>query len=199
MNDYLLLSDDDIAAELRSLAREAAPAVTTQPDLADRVLTRSRTDRRDRTRRVAILAGAGLLAVAAAAAARPGGGTHFSVIQPSAAMIPTVKVSEQVVFHKRLHPQRGDVVYAHVTAPGFGHPTISRVVAVAGDIITCPADTTGQCSTLVVNGQAVSEPYLGPMAVEPFGPLTVPVGATFLMGDARSNATETQLTGTPRA
>lgn len=197
MNDHLVLSDDDITDELRTLVLKAAPAVTARPDLADRVLAQTRTDqgRRSRTRRVGILVGAGLLAVAAAAAARPGGGTHFSIIQPTTAMSPTVGIGDQVVFHKRLDPQRGDVVYAHITAPGFDHDTISRVMAIAGDTITCPADPTGRCSTLVVNGQPVPEPYLAGQAIDPFGPVAVPAGSVFVMGDARTNATDSRIYG----
>ena len=200
MNDDLLpVSDDDIAAELRTLAAAAAPSLEARPDLARRVLERTRMQtRRIRTRRAGIVAGAGLLMVVAAAASRPGGGTHFAIIQPSAAMTPTVAVGEHVTFHKGLEPQRGDVVSARITAPGFGHHTISRAVAVAGDTVECPAPPGGDCTTLVVNGHPVPEPYLGRMAVAPFGPVHVPDGAVFLMGDGRSNATDSRIYGPVR-
>lgn len=197
MNDELLLvNNDDVAAELRTLATAAAPTLQARPDLARRVLDRTRTlTRRTRARRGGIVAGAGLLIMATAAASRPGSGTHFSIIQPSAAMTPTVTVGEQVTFHKRLDPQRGDLVYAHITAPGFNHHTISRVVATAGDTVECPAGPGGDCTSLVVNGQPVPEPHLGSMAIEPFGPVHVPDAALFLMGDARSNATDSRIYG----
>jgi signal peptidase I len=195
-DDVLLVSDDDIAAELRTLTAAAAPSLRARPDLARLVLDRTRTqNRRSRARRAGIVAGAGLLVMAAAAASRPGSGTHFAVIQPSAAMTPTVAIGEQVTFHKRLEPQRGDVVYAHITAPGFGHHTISRVVATGGDTVECPAAPGGDCTAIVVNGQPVAEPYLGGMAIAPFGAVHVPDAAVFLLGDARSNATDSRIYG----
>jgi signal peptidase I len=193
-DDLLLVSDDDVAVELRTLAAAAAPSLQARPDLARRVLAATQT-RRSRVRRAGIVAGASLLMVAAAAASRPGSGTHFAIIQPSAAMTPTVAVGEQVTFDKRLDPQRGDVVYAHITASGFGHHAISRVVAVAGDTVECPVGPARACTTLVINGQPFPEPHLGGMAIAPFGPVHVPDATVFLMGDARSNATDSRIYG----
>jgi signal peptidase I len=196
MNDHSVLTDDTVAEELRLLAAAAAPALETRPDLARQVLHRAGRDlRRRRARRAGIVAGAGLLVVVAAAASRPGSGSHFSVIQPSAAMAPTIAVGEQVVFAKRIAPQRGDVVSAHIDTDDLDHETISRVLAVAGDTIACPAGPTGQCSALVVNGIPNAESYLPGMAIAPFGPVVVPPASVFLVGDNRSNATDSRVYG----
>lgn len=132
MNEHLVMSDEDVREELRALALAAVPSLRTPRDLADRVLSRTQ-GRRRRTGRRAIIAAGASVAIVVAAASRPGSGSHSSIIEPSAAMSPTIEVGEQVVFHKRLEPRRGDVVYARITVPGFDHRTISRVVAVAGD------------------------------------------------------------------
>jgi signal peptidase I len=196
MKDTLVLSDADVADELRRLAVAAAPAIHARPGLAHRALDRCKKERRQAVkRRAAMAAGAGLMMVVAAAASRPGGGRYFSVIQPSIAMRPTVEAGEQVIFHKRLHPHRGDVVYARVAVPGSDHRTISRVVAVAGDSIACPAGQTDRCSELVVNGEPVPEPYLDGMSIAPFTTVTVPADSLFVMGDARAAARDSRVYG----
>jgi signal peptidase I len=58
------------------------------------------------------------------------------------------------------------------------------VIAIGGDRIGCC--TTG--GSLTLNGTSLSEPYLPsgiPPAAEPFGPVTVPAGRMWVMGDNR--------------
>jgi signal peptidase I len=158
------------------------------------VISRCRTRQRW-TRRAGAVVGGGILVLAAAAASRSGSGSHFSVIQPSAAMEPTVLVQEQVIFSKRLVPQRGDVVSAHIGVAGSAHETISRVVALEGDTVECPARSDGRCEAIVVNGSPVPEPHLGGVLIDPFRPVTVPVHSVFLMGDNRTRASDSRVYG----
>jgi signal peptidase I len=188
-----LLTHDDVAEELRALAAAAAPTVRARPDLAQVVLDRSRAgSRRRRTRRAGIVVGSGLLIVAAAAATRPGSGTHFAVIEPSESMAPTVQMEEQVIFSKKLAPQRGDLVYFDVRIDGSDFKMTKRVVALGGDELSCPARDDGRCEALVVNGRPLPEPYLGGMSMDPFAPVRVPDASAFVLGDNRDRSNDSR-------
>jgi signal peptidase I len=83
----------------------------------------------------------------------------------------------------RYEPRRGDVVVFTMPAwtPVPGRPLVKRVVAIGGDTIGC-------CSNghVTLNGAPLSEPYLAPRTPEStFGPVTVPPGHLWLMGDNR--------------
>jgi signal peptidase I len=72
-------------------------------------------------------------------------------------------------------------------APAVGEEDlIKRVIAVGGDTVQCC--TSGH---LTVNGVPLDEPYLYPSDLgkpsqTPFGPITVPAGKLWVMGDHRS-------------
>jgi signal peptidase I len=71
-------------------------------------------------------------------------------------------------------------------APAAGEEDlIKRVIGVGGDKVAC-CDEQGR---LTVNGVALDEPYLFPgddPSSEPFGPVTVPKGHLWVMGDHRA-------------
>ncbi|HVQ87203.1 MAG TPA: hypothetical protein VMT88_03380, partial [Actinomycetes bacterium] len=106
------LAYDDVEAELRALAVTARPVIQANPQLADVVIRRLKRRRRFRIGTVGVVGGVGV-AVAVAAAVLPGQGDHYAVIEPSAAMEPTVAVSESVVFSRSLEPGVQEVVIAH--------------------------------------------------------------------------------------
>ncbi len=76
---------------------------------------------------------------------------------------------------------RGDVVALQRDLSGRPVLLVKRVVAVAGDEVGI-AD-----GVLVVNDEAVDEPYADPDALDSvyFGPVVVPAGSVFLLGDNR--------------
>ncbi|WP_336026550.1 signal peptidase I [Geodermatophilus sp. FMUSA9-8] len=70
-------------------------------------------------------------------------------------------------------------------APPAEDDFVKRVIAVAGQTVAC-CDPLGR---VTVNGQPLEEPYIHepePLESRPFGPVTVPEGRLFVMGDHRS-------------
>jgi signal peptidase I len=140
---------------------------------------------------------------------------------PSASMEPTLMVGDRVLVEKVTYrvggPSRGDVVVferdfggvpvpeeerSFVTEIGdafrglFGFPTggaqdfIKRVIAVEGD------DVEGRDGRLFVNGEEVTEQYLPEGAeTSSFGPVKVPDGSIFVMGDNRGNSDDSRSFG----
>ncbi|MGH2755195.1 MAG: signal peptidase I [Actinomycetota bacterium] len=141
---------------------------------------------------------------------------------PSASMENTLMVGDRVLVEKISYrfsePDRGDVVVFErdVVDPSaaeeedesvfekitdsfrslFGFPTggaqdfIKRVIGVGGDTVE------GRDGIVFVNGEPIEEPYL-PEDVETssFGPVTVPDGTIFVMGDNRGNSEDSRAIG----
>lgn len=196
-----LLGLEETGAELRALALAAAPAVHAPPDLADQALARPNGSRRRRA-----VVGLGVVAAAGvlAAAAVQGLGDFKRWEMPSDAMTPTVQIGQQVVVRNGAVPQRGEVVLTQVYEVSQDRTqsfeTLSRVVGVAGDTVSCPDRGDGRCDAVVVDGVPLVEPYLvGQTAfgtrTDPFAPTTVGVGQLFLLGDHRQAANDSRFTG----
>ena len=85
-------------------------------------------------------------------------------------------------------PHRGDVV---VVAAPDGSDLVKRVAAVAGDEVGI-AD-----GLLVVDGVEVREPYLDQGSVDStwFGPVVVPAGHVFVLGDHRDDSVDSRRFG----
>jgi signal peptidase I len=67
-------------------------------------------------------------------------------------------------------------------APAGEKDFIKRVIAVGGDTVQC-CDSRGR---VTVNGHPLDEPYVYQDDHAPFGPVTVPKGRLWVMGDHRS-------------
>jgi len=109
---------------------------------------------------------------------------HFGI--PSTSMEKTLLQGDRFVVDMRYYmyrpPSRGDIVVFSRDNTYF----VKRVIAVAGDTIQ------GRNGTVSLNGDVLSEPYIqhingGSNAPElnTFGPITVPPGQCFVMGDNR--------------
>jgi len=103
------------------------------------------------------------------------------VVVPTDSMAPTIQPGEHLLVHHGLgvgDPVAGDVVL--LEAP-TGQLMVKRVVAVGGQRVGI------RDGRLVVDGTVQAEPYTDPDAIDSvyFGPVDVPAGHVFVLGDNR--------------
>ena len=114
---------------------------------------------------------------------------------PTESMVPTLEAGDRVLANKFVYrfvePERGDIVVFGGVAGEEDETLIKRVVGVGGDEIQV------QDGILFVNGEPQNEPYLNKESPSKdfFGPIRVPEGHVFLMGDNRSNSSDSRVFG----
>ena len=114
------------------------------------------------------------------------------VAGPTGSMSPTLRAGDHVVVDKLAYrfgePRRRDLV---VFRSASGELLLKRVVGVGGDRVGV------EDGVLHVNGRAVREPFVNRRLVDSvyFGPVRVPHGAVFVMGDRRSNSVDSRTFG----
>ncbi|RKD24683.1 signal peptidase I [Ammoniphilus oxalaticus] len=118
-----------------------------------------------------------------------------------ASMMPTLHDRERVIVTKLIYfvkePSPGDIIVFHATAD---RDYIKRVIGVGGDIVEVRGDQ------LYINQEPVDEPYLheykqqaeqeGYFLTGDFGPIEIPEGELFVMGDNRLNSKDSRMIGT---
>jgi signal peptidase I len=107
---------------------------------------------------------------------------------PTGSMQPTLRPGDHVLLAKLAGVERGDLVVFEQPAGGL---FLKRVVGVAGDEVGL------EDGALVVNGRTVNEPYVNLKVLDGvyFGPVTVPPGRVFVMGDNRADSVDSRTFG----
>ncbi len=112
---------------------------------------------------------------------------------PSDSMAPTLEPGDHVLVDKLAYrggePARGDLVVFR--APRSDTILLKRVVAVEGQTVGI------EDGRLVVDGRRPREPYTDPDAIDSvfFGPVRVPPGTVFVLGDNRLDSTDSRELG----
>jgi signal peptidase I len=140
---------------------------------------------------------------------------------PSGSMLPQLQLYDRVVVSKlayRLHdPHRGDIVVFDAPASQFGRTKPDRgplgdVLHYVGErvgvlqpstdefikrVVALPGETVqGVDGKILVNGRVLAEPYLPAGEItSSFGPVTVPKGTLWVMGDNRDNSADSRVFG----
>jgi signal peptidase I len=116
---------------------------------------------------------------------------------PSLSMAPTLKINDRVLVNKLsydLHPvHRGDVV-VFKSPPNEGSQIkdlIKRVIGLPGETVE------SRDGHILINGQVLNEPYLGPdVLTGPVEKTTIPPDHYWVMGDNRPNSRDSRFFGT---
>jgi len=115
---------------------------------------------------------------------------------PSESMVHTLEVGDRVLVNKLsydLHDvNRGDIIVFE-KPPGEGgqiEDLIKRVVGLPGETIE------GRDGQVFIDGEPLDEPYLDEGVVtSDFGPVQIPEGQVFMMGDNRPNSRDSRFFG----
>lgn len=112
-----------------------------------------------------------------------------NAVIPTASMETTIMKGSRIfgnrLAYKSSSPERGDIVI-------FKYPDdesqlfIKRVIGMPGDTLEVVN------GTVYINGEALEEDYLNVIPYGDYGPVTVPEGAYFMMGDNRNNSADSR-------
>ncbi|NIO21624.1 MAG: signal peptidase I, partial [Candidatus Aenigmarchaeota archaeon] len=118
---------------------------------------------------------------------------------PSGAMLPAIQPGDHIIvdltFYKETNPQRGDiVVFVYPEDPE--KDSIKRIIGLPGETLEIRE------KKVFINGQALIDPWGVHMDMnvisrsrDNFGPVTIPKGQYFVMGDNRDNSQDSRFLG----
>jgi signal peptidase I len=129
---------------------------------------------------------------------------------PSGSMLPTLQIGDHILVNKILyglrvpivgtryfayfHPQRQDIV-VFVFPEDRDKDFIKRVIGIPGDVVEV------RHKRVYINGQPIEDSHAsytegeGPPPRDNFGPVTVPPGHVFVMGDNRDHSFDSRFWG----
>jgi signal peptidase I len=126
---------------------------------------------------------------------------------PSASMEPTLTAGDRVLVSRFLYhlhdPRRGDIVVFHppgegdIARAGAKHPAsvyfIKRVIGLPGETVQAVGGDLEVCASPGVSCRTLKEPYLAsPHSTSTFGPVKIPAGRYFMMGDNRADSDDSR-------
>jgi len=108
-------------------------------------------------------------------------------------MMQTLYHNDRVIMSNLFYtPSNGDIVVFHCPAETFGGtPLVKRIIATGGQTIDIDFET----GDVFVDGVLLDEPYINQPTTTRYsfqGPLTVPEGFVFVMGDNRNSSSDSR-------
>ncbi|NCB51010.1 MAG: signal peptidase I [Clostridia bacterium] len=111
------------------------------------------------------------------------------VIGPS--MYPTLEDSDKMVLSGLFYsPEQGDVIVFRKDS-FMDEPLVKRIIAVGGQTVDIDFDN----GVVYVDGEVLDEPYIAELTkarLDFYGPVTVPDGYVFVMGDNRMHSNDSR-------
>jgi len=112
---------------------------------------------------------------------------------PSPSMEPTLLVGDRVVVSRMSYwnnePERGDIVVFKFPQDEKLNLT-KRIIGLPGETLTI------KDNQVYINNEALKEAYVPPQKKVPdFGPVLIPTGQYFMMGDNRDNSADSRVWG----
>jgi len=118
---------------------------------------------------------------------------------PSESMLPTLHTGDRIVVEKVSYhlrpPVTGDIIVFQ-PSPELQRRGYSKNQAFIKRIIGKPGEVVSVANGKVyLNGQPLTENYIAEPPQQPFGPVTIPEGEFFVMGDNRNDSNDSRYWG----
>jgi signal peptidase I len=115
-------------------------------------------------------------------------------IVPTGSMLPTIQLEDRVIFDKLFYHfdtlERGDIImFQPPPASGESDDLVKRIIGLPGETIEVRE------GKVWINGKALEEPYLNQAPKYTYGPIEIPEGTYFMMGDNRNNSKDSHIWG----